>query len=220
MVVVGDRPGPGDALTPVAGVPMVVHAVRALLATGLVGHVTVLADARRPLFERACSADPVVVHATLRQALSGIGAHIGQRPGATGSDAPVTTGIGEIVLLHDALRPLAPAALAAAVVEAVQGGHPMAVPVLPLADTVKLVDDRGVVTGTPDRSVLRVLQTPVAARADLVPAEVGDPLAVVRRYAAAGGAAHTVPGHPAAFAVRSGWALELAELVAEGTISL
>lgn len=200
---------------------MVVHAVRALLATGLVDRVTVLADARRPLLERACAAEPVDVRADLRHALlHGIGAHTGQRPGATGSDATVTPGVDGIVLVHDALRPLAPVALAAAVVEAVRGGHGMAVPALPLADTVKLVDAGGLVTGTPDRSALRVLQTPIAVRADLLPAEFDDPLAVVRAHTAAGGTAQTVPGHPAAFAVRSAWDLELAELVAEGTISL
>jgi 2-C-methyl-D-erythritol 4-phosphate cytidylyltransferase len=31
---------------------------------------------------------------------------------------------------------------------------------------------------------------------------------------------HAVPGHPAAFAVRSVWDLELAELVADGRIRL
>ena len=190
---------------------MAVRAVRALLASTLVDRVTVLTvDALRPALARACAAEPVV-----------IGTHALQRADTAGSDGIVTAGADDIVLVHDACRPLAPAVLATAVVEAVRGGHGMAVPVLALPDTVKRVDDRGVVTGTPDRAALRVLQTPIAARAGLLPAGiVADPLAAVRRHTAAGGTVHTVPGHPAAFAVHSEWDLELAELVAEGTILL
>src|SRR5690606_41379376 len=47
-----------------------------------------------------------------------------------------------------------------AVIEALSGGAQAVVPVLPLADTVKQVDADGVVTGTPDRSSLRAVQTP------------------------------------------------------------
>jgi 2-C-methyl-D-erythritol 4-phosphate cytidylyltransferase len=214
--------GSARALIPVAGVPMVVRAVRALVACGLVDHVTVLAGgAHRSEVERVCVAEPVSVRAGSPLALHGVGAHIGQRVVSSRSDGLVTAGIGDVVLLHDACRPLAPAALAAAVVDAVRDGHDMAVPVLPLSDTVKQVDDQSLVTGTPDRSGLRVLQTPFAARSALLPTDIGDdPLGVVRRHTAAGAAVHTVAGHPAAFAVHSAWDLELAELVAEGTISL
>nr|WP_281288622.1 2-C-methyl-D-erythritol 4-phosphate cytidylyltransferase [Pseudonocardia kunmingensis] len=213
--------GSAHALTPVLGVPAVARAVRTLLASGLVDRVVVLAaPAQHRELQQACAALPVSVRAAGQHALRGVGAHAAQRSPGTGSDAVATASVQEIVLLHDACRPLAPGALAAAVVAAVRGGHGMAVPVLPLTDTVKRVR-AGVVTGTPDRSQLRVLQTPLAVRADLLPAELGgDPLDVVRRHTAAGGAVHTVPGHPAAFAVHSPWDLELAELVAEGTIAL
>ena len=33
-------------------------------------------------------------------------------------------------------------------------------PGIPLVDTVKTVDDHGVITGTPDRATLRAVQTP------------------------------------------------------------
>jgi 2-C-methyl-D-erythritol 4-phosphate cytidylyltransferase len=200
---------------------MVARAVRTLLASGLADRVVVLADpARHRELEHACAALPVNVRAAGRHVLRGVGAHTGQRSAGTGSDGVATASVQEIVLLHDACRPLAPAALAAAVVGAVRGGHGIAVPALPLTDTVKRVH-AGVVTGTPDRAQLRVLQTPLAARADLLPAELGgDPLDVVRAHAAAGGTVRTVPGHPAAFAVHGSWDLELAELVARGTIAL
>jgi 2-C-methyl-D-erythritol 4-phosphate cytidylyltransferase len=212
--------GSTHAFTSVADVPMVVRAVRTLLAGALVERVIVAtADVLRPEIERLCAGLPVDVQ--LPAALHGIGTHTLQREGATGSDDLVTPSGESIVLLHDACRPLAPGELAAAVVEVVRGGQRMAVPVLPLTDTVKSVDDRGAVTGTPDRGGLRVLQTPIAMRAGMLPPDAcEDPLAAVRRYTAAGGAVQTVTGHPAAFAVRSEWDLELAELIADGRIRL
>jgi 2-C-methyl-D-erythritol 4-phosphate cytidylyltransferase len=199
---------------------MVVHAVRALLAGVPVGPVAVVTtDALRTQVERACAREHV--HVLRSAGLRDVGAHALQRLRTTRSDESVTASVEDIVLLHDACRPLAPDALVTAVVEAVRGGHGMAVPATLLTDTVKSVDDRGLVTGTPDRAALRVLQTPIALRAGLLPAEIGDdPLVAVRRHTAAGGAVHTVAGHPAAFAVRSMWDLELAELIAGGRIRL
>ncbi|WP_369804984.1 2-C-methyl-D-erythritol 4-phosphate cytidylyltransferase [Pseudonocardia sp. MH-G8] len=214
--------GSAHALTPVDGVPVVVRAARVLRATGLVDRIVVLAEpALHAALELACAAEPVSVRAGGLHALLDVGAHTAQRASDTIGDAVSTAGVREIVLLHDARRPMAPGALVAAVVAAVRHGHEMAVPVLPLTDTVKRVDGSGVLTATPDRSALRVLQTPIALRADLLPAEIGaDPLDVVRRHTAAGGTVHTVAGHPSAFALHSPWDLELAELVAQGTIAL
>jgi 2-C-methyl-D-erythritol 4-phosphate cytidylyltransferase len=212
--------GSTRALTSVADVPMVVRAVRALLAGAPVERVVVAtSDALRPEVERACAGAPVDVRSP--SASHGIWAHTVQRRGGARSDDLVTSGDDGIVLLHDACRPLAPAELAAVVVGAVREAHGIAVPALPLTDTVKSVDDRGAVTGTPDRASLRVLQTPIAVRGPVLPGEAWtDPLAAVRRYAAAGGEVRTVTGHPAAFAVRSEWDLELAELIADGRIRL
>ncbi|GAA0929560.1 IspD/TarI family cytidylyltransferase [Pseudonocardia zijingensis] len=209
--------GSERALTPVGRVPMVVRAVQALAACTQVELVTVATvDELRPQVEAACAGAPVDM-----RALSGTRAHTLQRRGATGSDDLVTAGGGDVVLLHDACRPMAPGELATAVVEAVRDGHGMAVPVLPLTDTVKSVDEHGVVTGTPDRAGLRVLQTPIAVQAGLWGGEdCADPLALVRRRTAEGHRVHAVPGHPAAFAVRSAWDLEVAELIAGGRIRL
>ncbi len=66
----------------------------------------------------------------------------------------------EVVLVHDAARALAPAALFDAVVAAVRGGHPAVVPGLPVVDTIKEVDEAGVVRATPVRARLRAVQTP------------------------------------------------------------
>lgn len=128
---------------------------------------------------------------------------------------------GEVVVLHEAIRPLAPSALARAVLDAALAGAPAAVPVLPLTDTVKRAVGGELRTG-PERAGLRVVQSPAAFRAygstgpDDVPRGALD---LVARRCAAGRAVHTVPGDPAAFALRSAWDLELAEMVLDGVVA-
>jgi 2-C-methyl-D-erythritol 4-phosphate cytidylyltransferase/2-C-methyl-D-erythritol 2,4-cyclodiphosphate synthase len=67
----------------------------------------------------------------------------------------------DLVLVHDAARPFASAALVARAIAAAQASG-AAVPVIPVADTVKTVDAAGCVTGTIDRAPLRLVQTPQA----------------------------------------------------------
>ena len=67
----------------------------------------------------------------------------------------------QIVLIHDAARPFASATLITRAIATAREGSG-AVPVTPVTDTVKSVDARGVVTGTPDRTALRLVQTPQA----------------------------------------------------------
>ncbi|WP_286175838.1 2-C-methyl-D-erythritol 4-phosphate cytidylyltransferase [Arthrobacter sp. NEB 688] len=70
----------------------------------------------------------------------------------------------DVVLVHDAARCLTPVAVFARVVDAVRAGAAGVVPGIPVVDTVKSVDARGVVTGTPDRGALRAVQTPQGFR--------------------------------------------------------
>jgi 2-C-methyl-D-erythritol 4-phosphate cytidylyltransferase / 2-C-methyl-D-erythritol 2,4-cyclodiphosphate synthase len=66
-----------------------------------------------------------------------------------------------LVLVHDAARPFASETLITRAIAAAQASG-AAVPVIPVADTVKTVDAAGVVTGTIDRAHLRLVQTPQA----------------------------------------------------------
>ena len=66
----------------------------------------------------------------------------------------------ELVLVHDAARPLVPASVISAVVAALRAGEQAVIPVLPVADTIKRVDDAGRVVATLDRTELRAVQTP------------------------------------------------------------
>ncbi len=66
-----------------------------------------------------------------------------------------------LVLVHDAARPFVTAALIdRAIGAAEQTGA--AIPGTPVTDTVKIVDDRARVTATPERRLLRAVQTPQA----------------------------------------------------------
>ena len=69
-------------------------------------------------------------------------------------------GGADVVLVHDAARPLASDALFARVVDAVKGGADAAVPVIAVVDTIRHVDG-----GTVDRDRLRAVQTPQGFRA-------------------------------------------------------
>ena len=84
--------------------------------------------------------------------------------GATRSEsvrlALATIEKAEFVLVHDAARALASRELAARVVTALKAGDVAVIPALPEVDTVKVIDDNGYVTSTPDRTTLRRVQTP------------------------------------------------------------
>ena len=107
----------------------------------------------------------------------------------------------DVIVVHDAARPLASPALFAAVIEAVvDGGADGAVPGVPPSDTIKTVDSSGQVITTLDRATLVAVQTPQAFRADVLrrahdDAEAGatDDAMLVE---ALGGTVQVVPGEP------------------------
>jgi 2-C-methyl-D-erythritol 4-phosphate cytidylyltransferase len=104
----------------------------------------------------------------------------------------------EVVVVHDAARPLAGAELFRAVVEELVPGVDAAVPGVPIAETVKQVAD-GRVVSTLDRSELVAVQTPQAFRADGLRSahrtggDATDDAALVE---SAGGTVAVVPGDP------------------------
>jgi len=65
-----------------------------------------------------------------------------------------------IVLVHDAARPLVPIEVSQNVVAAIRCGAKAAIPVLPLVDTIKRVNNQGIAIETVDRNQLRRVQTP------------------------------------------------------------
>ena len=70
------------------------------------------------------------------------------------------TELSGCVLVHDGARPFADGALIDRAIAA--GVTGAAVPGLPVADTIKVVNGAGLVVDTPDRASLRAVQTPQA----------------------------------------------------------
>jgi len=104
----------------------------------------------------------------------------------------------EIIVVHDAARPLAGVALFESVIDAVRAGADGAVPGIAVADTLKRVEDVRV-TATVDRVGLVAVQTPQAFRAAALRAahagraDATDDAALVE---ALGGEVVVVPGDP------------------------
>jgi 2-C-methyl-D-erythritol 4-phosphate cytidylyltransferase / 2-C-methyl-D-erythritol 2,4-cyclodiphosphate synthase len=73
----------------------------------------------------------------------------------------------DVVLIHDAARPFVAAAVISRAIEAAQRSG-AAIPVIPVTDTIKQVDDTSAIAATPDRAKLRIAQTPQAFRFDVI----------------------------------------------------
>jgi 2-C-methyl-D-erythritol 4-phosphate cytidylyltransferase len=210
----GVRLGPGapKALRALNGTPMLVHAVRAMAASRAVSLVVVVAppdgapDVKRLLDAHALPerTDYLVV------------------PGGDTRQESVLPGGIDIVLVHDAARPLVPVETVDAVIEAVRDGAPAVVPALPLADTVKEIEpapegEPEPVVATPERARLRAVQTPqgfdhdTLVRAhETVTGDVTDDASMVEQL---GLQVVVVPGHEEAFKVTRPLDLVLAEAV-------
>ncbi|AUG78060.1 2-C-methyl-D-erythritol 4-phosphate cytidylyltransferase [Kitasatospora sp. MMS16-BH015] len=222
----GERLGPGapKALRELGGVPLLVHAVRALARSRAVGLVVV-----------AAPADGVAEVAALLDSHGLDGKDIRVVAGGATRQESVRLGLAavpaefEVVLVHDAARPLVPVDVVDAVAAAVRAGAQAVVPGVPLADTVKrVVPQPGApepVLDTPDRASLRAVQTPQGFRRAtlgevhekaLVDEAVGtlppvtDDAGLVEHY---GGQVVVVPGHEEAFKVTRPLDLVLAEAV-------
>lgn len=136
------------AFVELAGEPLVVHAARRLLGSGVVD--TLVAVVPADWVEAAATLLPqaaVVAGGASRTASVAAGLRL------LGPDV-------DVVLVHDAARALAPATLVRDVAQAVCDGHRAVVPGLAVVDTIKQVDAAGTVVRTLDRSRLRAVQTP------------------------------------------------------------
>src|SRR5690606_18857573 len=146
-------PGAPKALREIGGVPILVLAVTALARARSVDVVVVAAPPADVAAVDSMLADhdlPAEVRvvaggATRQEAVSRAVARL---------DVDVAVG-----LVHDAARPLVPVGLVDAVAAAVRAGAAAVIPVLPVADTIKEVEEDKVVR-TLDRARLRAVQTP------------------------------------------------------------
>ncbi len=131
----GERLGPGQpkALRTLDGVPMLVYAVQALARARLVELVVVAAPLTGVAEVEALLAShdigaPVLVVAGGEHRQDSVARALEALPPEV-----------DVVLVHDAARPLAPSELVDAVASAVLAGHGAVVPGLAMTDTVKRV---------------------------------------------------------------------------------
>jgi 2-C-methyl-D-erythritol 4-phosphate cytidylyltransferase len=161
----GTRLGPGapKALRELRGVPLLVHAVRRLSVAPSVGRIVVAApvgaveDVRALLATQAQAEPHELVPIDVVEG------------GQTRQDSVRSALLAvppeyDVILVHDAARAFAPPDMIERVAAAVRDGHDAVIPVLPVVDTVKHVDESGHVVGTVDRTVLRAVQTPQGFR--------------------------------------------------------
>ncbi|HSO96773.1 MAG TPA: 2-C-methyl-D-erythritol 4-phosphate cytidylyltransferase [Acidimicrobiia bacterium] len=107
-------------------------------------------------------------------------------------------GSTEVIVVHDAARPLATPELFRAVIAAVDAGADAAIPAVPIADTVKRVDGDRVLDTLPRENLVAV-QTPQAFRAETLRAahrDAGDATDDAALVEGAGGTVRTVAGDP------------------------
>ncbi|MFJ2234346.1 2-C-methyl-D-erythritol 4-phosphate cytidylyltransferase [Streptomyces sp. NPDC087859] len=217
----GVRLGPGapKALRALNGTPMLIHAVRAMAASRAVSLVVVVAPP-----DGAAEVKSLLDAHALPERTDFLVV-----PGGEERQDSVRLGLDalppdyDIVLVHDAARPLVPVDTVDAVIEAVREGATAVVPALPLADTVKEVEPATVpgdpepVVATPERARLRAVQTPQGFdRATLIRAhetvtgDVTDDASMIEQL---GETVVVVPGHEEAFKVTRPLDLVLAEAV-------
>jgi len=152
----GERLGPGTpkALRELAGQPLLVHAVRALAEARSVDVIVVAAPA-----DEANNVTTLLLPVVGPTELHVVGGGDTRQQSVALALNALPDDV-DVVLVHDAARPLVPDSVIDAVSAAVRAGADAVVPVVPLSDTVKQVDPAGRVEATVDRSQLRAAQTP------------------------------------------------------------
>lgn len=189
------------------------HALDGVAASGVAHHVVVVLPEQDAVLE-ALVARASDRHGTIRGVVGGSTRSASVRAGLEALPEDV-----DIVLVHDAARSLTPGSVFERVAAAVRSGSAAVIPVVPVVDTVKVVD-AGTVVATPDRSTLRAVQTPQgfeAASLRVAHAGAAAGIAAVTDDAmlmeALGTPVHVVDGHSLAFKITTPLDLLIAEAV-------
>ncbi|WP_353509532.1 2-C-methyl-D-erythritol 4-phosphate cytidylyltransferase [Intrasporangium sp.] len=208
------------AFVPLAGVPLLGHALRGALACPDVAEVVVVSPTGW-----LGEADAVCRWARSRSCEPSSGAPVRVVPGGAERGDSVAAGLAAlsdrvgVVLVHDAARCLTPASVFGRVVAAIRGGAAAVVPGVPVVDTIKQVDSAGRVVATPERSSLRAVQTPQGFRRDVLErahaesSEATDDAGLVERL---GESVLVVEGDPRALKVTTPADLEAAARILAG----
>ncbi|MBK5248486.1 MAG: 2-C-methyl-D-erythritol 4-phosphate cytidylyltransferase [Actinomycetales bacterium] len=147
------------ALVELDGVPLVAHAARRLAESGLVRALVIMCP---PGFAERVF-DAVAPFCTIPFTVVDGGA---TRQASVAAGLAALADVDDVVLVHDAARPLASVDLIGRLVAAIEAGFDAVVPGIPVVDTIKEVDGSAVprALATLRRSRLRAIQTPQAFR--------------------------------------------------------
>jgi 2-C-methyl-D-erythritol 4-phosphate cytidylyltransferase len=211
------------AFVPLAGVPLLGHALRGALSCPDVAEVVVVAPAGRigeahAVCRWARSQPDAETAPPTRVRIEVVAGGAARGDSVAAGLAALSPDVG-IVLVHDAARCLAPVSVFDRVVAALRTGAVAVVPGLPVVDTIKEVDEAGRVVGTPERARLRAVQTPQGFRRDVLErAHAGmtaatDDAALVERL---GEAVQVVQGDARALKVTTPSDLEVAARILAG----
>ena len=151
----GSRFGGGlpKQFQPLAGKPLLLHVVERFLVDDAVDRVVV--PVAEILLESVSSSARVTFIA---------GGETRQQSVIRGVAA---AGDAELIAVHDAARPLFSSAIFRAVVDAARATG-AALPVIPVTDTIHVMNDDATVASTLDRTTLGAAQTPQCFRAELL----------------------------------------------------
>jgi 2-C-methyl-D-erythritol 4-phosphate cytidylyltransferase len=136
----------------VAGKPMLLHSVQTFMANPRVGMVVCVLPTRY-----AGDPPPWLFQCDVDRLLVSVGGRTRSESVANGlDDLPDEA---QIVLVHDAARPLVGSGTIDRVIASVEQGFPT-IAALPVVDTLKSVDEQGNISATVDRTSLWRAQTP------------------------------------------------------------
>ncbi|MGJ3509450.1 2-C-methyl-D-erythritol 4-phosphate cytidylyltransferase [Enemella sp. A6] len=156
----GRTPKPALRLS---GKAVLAMSVEAMAAAGCTHAVVVLNPKVAEKLGASLSASPIPVHQTL-------GGNSRQESVFNGlrvvHDHP-TLSKAEVVLIHDAVRPMVPAHVAESVITAVREGADAVAPAVSVSDSMRVMDEDGT-TRVIDRSTLRAIQTPQGFRLPVI----------------------------------------------------
>lgn len=228
----GQRLGHGipKARVPLAGQPILAHALRGVIAANVAAQIYVCVPVGDSQLREICAAEeqlndghPVVIH-TVHGGAS--------RAESVANALRALEPSIERVLIHDAARPLVPVEVFTRVCQALDGGAPAVIPVISVVDTIKSVEpvllggaEAYRVTGTPARDTLRAVQTPqgfslhaLREAHSAVPAQddITDDAMLMER---AGVDVYVVPGSEYSHKITSASDLLLAEAWLEGPLA-
>ncbi len=156
----GNTPKPALQVT---GQSLLVMSVEAMAAGGCTNVVLVLNPKVARHLGKGLAKLPIPVVQTFGGATRQESVHNGLK---TVRDEPLLANT-QVVLIHDAVRPMVPASVVAEVIQTVRDGAQAVAPAVPVSDSMRVLTDDGASRGV-DRSNLRAIQTPQGFPLDVI----------------------------------------------------